>query len=89
MALEDAWVLAYALATHDTTDAALTAYAAARTLRVTRIVNAATTNARVYHAKGLRRLTLHTAFRTANLLAPNLPLKRYDWLYTHNVTQQA
>jgi salicylate hydroxylase len=85
MALEDAWSLTQALSNHDI-PTALAAYTASRTPRVTRIVNAATANARIYHAKGLRRLTLHTAFRAANLIAPGIPLKRFDWLYTHNVT---
>jgi salicylate hydroxylase len=87
MALEDAWVLANALATHDTPTAALAAYATTRTPRVTRIVNAANTSARVYHAQGLRRAVLHTAFRAANLMAPRLPLSRFDWLYAHDVTK--
>jgi salicylate hydroxylase len=86
MALEDAWVLTQCLATHDIATA-LAAYSAARTPRVTRIVAAANANARIYHAKGLRRLTLQTAFRAANLIAPSLPLSRFDWLYTHDVTR--
>ncbi len=87
MALEDAWVLTQALASHDIPTALVT-YSAARTPRVTRIVNAATANARIYHASGARRLALHTAFRAANLIAPNLPLSRFDWLYQHDVTRQ-
>jgi salicylate hydroxylase len=87
MALEDAWVLTQSLANHDI-PTALAAYAAARTPRVTRIVNAANANARVYHARGLRRLALHSAFRAANLIAPNLPLSRFNWLYAHDVTRQ-
>ena len=87
MALEDAWVLTDALATQDHPAAALAAYAATCTPRVTRIVNAANTNARIYHARGLRRFALHMAFRAANLIAPNLPLSRFDWLYAHDVTR--
>jgi salicylate hydroxylase len=87
MALEDAWVLADALANHDITTA-LAAYTAMRTPRVTRIVEAANANSRLYHAKGLRRLAFHTALRAANLIAPRLPLSRFDWLYAHDVTGQ-
>lgn len=87
MALEDAFVLAQCLGAHDGATA-LAAYTALRTPRVTRIVNAASANARVYHARGLRRAALHTAFRAAHLLAPNLPLSRFDWLYRHDVTRQ-
>jgi salicylate hydroxylase len=86
MALEDVWVLATCLAAHDI-PTALAAYVARRTPRVTRIVQAANANARVYHARGLRRAALHTAFRAANLIAPNLPLSRFDWLYGHDVTR--
>ncbi len=89
MALEDAWVLAAAVSTHDTLAAALAAYQAARVPRTTRIVEAATRNARVYHAKGLRRMVLHGAMRTAGQVAPWLPLRRFDWLYREDVTQPA
>ena len=87
MALEDAWVLTQSLASHDL-PTALAAYTATRTPRVTRIVNAANANARIYHASGPKRAILHTAFRAANLIAPTLPLSRFDWLYGHNVTRQ-
>ncbi|MGL5011446.1 MAG: FAD-dependent monooxygenase, partial [Paracoccaceae bacterium] len=86
MALEDAWLLTAALAAHDSTDAALAAYTALRTPRITRIVDAATRNARIYHARGLRRVALHSAFRAAALVAPGAPLRRFDWLYGHDVT---
>ncbi|MGL5009948.1 MAG: monooxygenase, partial [Paracoccaceae bacterium] len=80
------WLLTDALAANDSTDAALAAYASLRTPRVTRIVDAATRNVRVYHARGLRRLALHSAFRAAALVAPGVPLRRFDWLYGHDVT---
>ena len=89
LALEDAWVLAEALATYDHPAAALAAYSAIRTPRVNRIVNAANTNARTYHARGLHRFVLHSAFRVASLIASNLPLSRFDWLYSHDVTRHA
>lgn len=89
LALEDAWVLAEALATYDHPSAALAAYSAARTPRVNRIVNAANTNARIYHARGLRQFVVHSALRVASLMASNLPLSRFDWLYSHDVTRHA
>jgi salicylate hydroxylase len=89
LALEDAWVLAEALATYDQPAAALAAYSAIRTPRVNRIVNAANTNARTYHARGLRRFVLHSAFRVASLTASDLPLSRFDWLYNYDVTRHA
>jgi salicylate hydroxylase len=87
MALEDAWVLAAALAAHDDPAAAFAAYQAARLPRVARIVDAANRNARVYHAKGVRRIGLHAAFRAASAVAPGAPLRRFDWLYAEDVTR--
>ncbi len=49
MALEDAWVLAQCLATHDTPDAALCGLSDPRRARVARVVEASTANARAYH----------------------------------------
>jgi salicylate hydroxylase len=86
MALEDAWVLAHALSSHDTVEAALLAYQAARQPRCRRIVAAANGNARAYHLSGLPKLIGHTGLRTIGRVAPGLLLKRYDWLYGHDVT---
>jgi salicylate hydroxylase len=86
MALEDAWVLADALAGHDTQDAGLAAYQAARLPRTTRIVEAANRNARVYHAHGLRRIALQGAMRVAGMVSPAMALRQFDWLYARDVT---
>ena len=86
MALEDAWVLSAALAAHDTMTAGLAAYQASRIERVTRVVAAATNNARAYHLRGLSRAVAHTALRLGGALAPGLALNRYDWLYNGDVT---
>jgi salicylate hydroxylase len=87
MALEDAWVLAAALAGHDTAEAAFAAYQQARQGRVTRIVAAANANARNYHLKGAMRQIGHLGLRLGGLLAPGLALSRFDWLYDFDVTQ--
>ena len=87
MGLEDAWVLADALARHDTVAAALLAYQAARKPRCTRIVGAANANARAYHLKGLPRVVGHTGLRILGRMAPAAMLNRFDWLYGHDVTQ--
>ena len=86
MGLEDAWVLADALASHDTVPAALAAFQAARKPRTTRIVAAANSNARAYHLSGLARLVGHTGLRLLARVSPGTMLSRYDWLYGHNVT---
>jgi salicylate hydroxylase len=87
MGLEDAWVLAQALASRDTTAAALSAYQASRKPRTTRIVAAANANARAYHLSGLPRLIGHAGLRALGRLSPGTMLSRFDWLYDHDVTQ--
>ena len=87
MGLEDAWVLAHALATHDSPAAALATYQAQRKPRTTRIVAAANTNARAYHLSGLPRMIGHTGLRLLARLSPGAMLGRFDWLYDHDVTQ--
>jgi salicylate hydroxylase len=86
MALEDAWVLAASLAGHDTPAAALAAFQAARAPRCTRIVAAASRNARAYHLSGPLREAAHLGLRLGGWLAPGLALSRLDWLYRHDVT---
>ncbi|WP_374393915.1 FAD-dependent monooxygenase [Tabrizicola sp.] len=87
MGLEDAWVLAQSLATHDTPAAALAAYQSARKPRTTRIVAAANANARAYHLSGLPRMIGHTGLRLLGRFSPGMMLSRFDWLYDHDVTQ--
>lgn len=86
MALEDAWVLAHSLATHDTVEAALAAYQQARAPRCARIVQASSGNARAYHLHSPWREAAHAALRLGQRLAPEAPLRRFDWLYGHDVT---
>lgn len=86
MALEDAWVMADSMARADTLDAGLAAYQAARAPRTARIVEAANASARAYHLSGPTRGLAHAGLRLGGMLAPNLALKRYDWIYRHDVT---
>lgn len=85
MGLEDAWVLADRLARLPLTDA-LAAYQGARLPRCSRIVAAATGNARAYHLSGVQRSLAHTALRLGGKVAPGLALKKFDWLYDFDVT---
>lgn len=89
MALEDAWVLADSLAGHDTLAAGLAAYQAARAGRCARIVAAANRNARAYHLDGLAREVAHAGLRLAGRVAPGVLLRRFDWIYDHDVTTPA
>ena len=86
LALEDSWVLADALAGHDTPEAAFAAFQAVRAARVTRTIEAAWSNARNYHLKGVRRLVGHAALRVLGAVAPGAIPGRFDWLYGHDVT---
>jgi salicylate hydroxylase len=86
MALEDAWELADALATHDTPAAGLAAYQHRRKARCQRIVAAANANARAYHLGGPLRPVAHLGLRLVGQLAPAAMLGRFDWLYDHDVT---
>lgn len=87
MALEDAWVLAAALAAHDGVAAGLAAYQAARAGRCARVMAAASANARAYHLGGLARGVAHLGLRLGGAVAPGLALGRYDWLYGMDVTR--
>ena len=88
MALEDAWVLADALATQPI-NSALRTYAARRTPRVTKVIAAANRNAGRYHLQpGPIRWAAHMGLRTVSRLAPGRMLGAFDWLYRHDVTRR-
>ncbi|MEO8241274.1 MAG: FAD-dependent monooxygenase [bacterium] len=86
MGLEDAWVLANSLAVCDTWATGVAAYQQARHDRCTRIVDAASRNARAYHLSGVTRSLAHTGLKLGGWLAPDLALRQYDWLYGFDVT---
>lgn len=79
LALEDAWTLAAQWA-----DPA--GWEAARRPRVARALREARANARNYHLTGARRTLAHAALRAAGRVAPGAMMRRYDWLYGHDVT---
>jgi 2-polyprenyl-6-methoxyphenol hydroxylase-like FAD-dependent oxidoreductase len=89
MALEDAWVLGDALARAETIDSGLAAYQDRRRDRVVRVVSAASGNARKYHLRAAPvRGAAHLALRLGGALAPGRMLRRFDWLYGHDVTRR-
>jgi salicylate hydroxylase len=49
-------------------------------------VDAATRNAHAYHLTGPLRSMAHLGLRLGGKVAPSLALKRFDWLYDHDVT---
>jgi salicylate hydroxylase len=87
MALEDAWVLADRLDRVPEAEA-LPAYQSARHDRVSRVIAAANANARNYHLKSpIVRTLAHTALRLGGVIAPSAALRRFDWIYGHDVTR--
>ena len=87
LALEDAWVLAEAVSTMPLEDG-LKHYQSLRKPRAIAVTDAATANARNYHLSFPPvRFAAHTLLRLAGAVAPTQPLKRFVWLYRHDVTQ--
>nr|WP_242512019.1 FAD-dependent monooxygenase [Rhodobaculum claviforme] len=81
MALEDAWSLAAAL-----DGGTLAAWQAVRAPRCAAIVATAGRNARLYHLSGPARAMAHAALRVGGAVAPGMALRRFDWIYGHDVT---
>lgn len=87
MAIEDAWVLADALARAGTLGEGLAAYRQRRFARVQRVVNTATDNAWKYHMKfPPLRFVAHNVLRLSGKVRPDMMLRQFDWLYGHDVT---
>jgi salicylate hydroxylase len=87
LALEDAWVLAECLEEAPGVEQAWAAFTRRRFDRVSRAVARAGRNAGIYHlSQPLLRLGLHTGMRIAGAVAPQMPLRKFDWIYRHDVT---
>ncbi len=85
MGLEDGAVLVNLLDSLPM-ETALTRYQSMRAPRTARIIAAANANARNYHLSGPTRILAHTGLRSLSALAPNLMLRRFDWLYGYDAT---
>lgn len=86
LALEDAWVLADCLSTLPLAEA-LVAYQHRRRARASRVIEAANDNARNYHLRNpIVRTAAHVALKLGGTIAPAQMLKRFDWIYRHDVT---
>jgi salicylate hydroxylase len=78
-AIEDAWVLAEALATMKASPAAaLSAYVQLRQSRVARVAHLALRNLNIYEAKGVPALARNSVLR---VLPARFMLSRFDWLF--------
>jgi salicylate hydroxylase len=89
MALEDAYVLARKLGEAPDLASGLSAYQTARRARVARVVAAANRNARNYHLRAPMAYLAHMALGVSQRVAPDGPLRRFAWIYDHDVTQRA
>ena len=86
LALEDAWVLADAISDLGPEDG-LAHYQSQRRPRAVRVINAASANARNYHLRPPVSKIAHAALRALGRVAPAAPLRKFDWLYGHDVTR--
>jgi salicylate hydroxylase len=86
LALEDAFVLARECDRSETPGAALFAYEQARQARVRKAIAAANGNAINYHLGGVSRRMALAGLRALGRVAPQMFLRRMDWLYGHDVT---
>ncbi len=88
LALEDAWVLAAEISRGG--EDAMERYQKRRRDRAIRVVDAATANSGNYHLSSPPvRFLAHSALRMTGRLMPSAPLKKFDWLYRHDVTEGA
>jgi salicylate hydroxylase len=87
LALEDAWVLAACVDRWPIPEA-LARYQAARRARVERAIAAANANAVNYHLAGVKRVAALGALGLVGRVAPGLFLRRFDWLYRHDVAHE-
>ncbi len=87
MALEDAFVLARMLELSSDMPSALAGYQKARQARVIRVVEAANSNARNYHLRPPLAQIAHQVLRMGSKFFPGAPLRKFDWIYDHDVTQ--
>ena len=83
LAIEDAWVLASVC----DRGLGLPAYQVLRKTRVQRAIAAANANAVNYHLHGVRRMVAHGGLRVIGAVAPQVFLRRMDWLYGRDVTR--
>ncbi|MEM7058535.1 MAG: FAD-dependent monooxygenase [Pseudomonadota bacterium] len=85
-AIEDAWVLADHLSRGSDPAAALPLYFAARLDRTAKVQATAASNLQLFHASGIRRTAMFGVLGAMNRFTPSLLLKKFDWVYRHDVT---
>lgn len=86
LALEDAWVLARALAEAPGLDSGLALYQQRRRERAEKVVQAASRNAWKYHLRAPLSWPAHQVLKLAGRFAPERMVSQFDWIYRHDVT---
>lgn len=88
MGLEDAWTLAALLAEHEI-PVAFQKFTEERQARCRAIVDAASKNGGYYHIKDpVLRFFAHSGLKTMGRMAPDMAMKRFGWVYSHDVTRR-
>ncbi len=87
MGIEDAWVLADSLARAEDVKSALAMFEAIRKPRATAVQRASAANGRMFHIQNpVQRKVAHAGINLVGKFAPFLIRRRYDWIYSHDVT---
>lgn len=86
MALEDAYALAQILESASGLEAGLAQWQQQRRTRVIRVIEAANRNARNYHLRTPFAQMAHQVLRLSGRLLPDAPLRKFRWIYDHDVT---
>ncbi len=88
-AIEDGYVLARSLASHDSIDAALASYFSERLNRTARVQKAARTNMNIFHQRSpVGKLATFGSMWAADKIRPDIAETSLDWLYGHDVTSR-
>ena len=87
MAIEDSFVLASKISKFQNLSVAFNEFQRERLPRVRRIISASAKNAHTFHLSNvISRLVFHFFLRLLTKFLPHLLVKRFDWIYDHNVT---
>jgi salicylate hydroxylase len=87
MAIEDSFVIASKISKLLTLPSAFKEFQSERFPRVQRVINASAKNAHTFHLSNIiSRLVFHTILQLFSKFLPRLLLKRFDWIYDHDVT---
>ena len=87
MAIEDSFVIASKISKFPKLSLAFNEFQRERLPRVRRVISESAKNARTFHLSNvISRLVLHFFLRLITKFLPHLLVKRFDWIYDHNVT---